>query len=136
MAEPGFWSNQEQAQEVIGRLKGLQAVLKPLEEALRGAEDLEALVEMAQEDPSVADEVAQEIDRLGRLVEQLELRALLGGPLDANSALVTIHARDGGIWPGPKNRATKPNCSIARTMKRRASTAPPSPCVVPWPTGI
>jgi len=96
MAEPGFWSNQEQAQEVIDRLKGLQAVLKPLAEALRGAEDLETLVEMAEEDPSLADEVAEEIERLGKLVEQLELRALLGGPLDANSALVTIHARDGG----------------------------------------
>lgn len=96
MAEPGFWNDQEQAREQIGRLKRLQAVLKPLEEALRGAEDLETLVEMAREEPSLDGELRGEIDRLERLIEQLELRCLLGGPLDGHSALVTIHARDGG----------------------------------------
>ncbi len=37
-----------------------------------------------------------ELDRLEQSVEVLETKALLSGPLDANAALLTINARDGG----------------------------------------
>ncbi len=96
MGAADFWSNQEKAQEVVGRLKALKAILKPLEEALKGAEDLAVLVEMAAEDESLAAEVPGETKKLERALEALELRALLSGPLDANGALLSINARDGG----------------------------------------
>lgn len=51
MAEPGFWDNQEKAQATIGELKALSTILKPLDEAIAGAADLEALLDMASEDP-------------------------------------------------------------------------------------
>jgi peptide chain release factor 2 len=96
MSEPGFWGNQEKAQEVVADLKGLKGVLKPLEEALKAADDLATLVEMAREDDELAAEVPAELERLERAVEELETKALLSGPLDANPALLTINARDGG----------------------------------------
>ena len=40
MGQPGFWDSQEQALEVVGRLKSLTAVVKPLSELIRGGEDL------------------------------------------------------------------------------------------------
>src|SRR5450432_2897720 len=52
MAEPGFWDNQEKAQATIAELKSLGSILKPLEEAIAGAADLQTLVEMASEDDS------------------------------------------------------------------------------------
>ena len=33
MAAPDFWDNQERAQAVVAELKGIRAILKPLEEA-------------------------------------------------------------------------------------------------------
>jgi peptide chain release factor 2 len=72
------------------------AVTKPLEEALKAAADLAALIEMAEEDEGLAAEVPAELERQERLLDELELKALLNGPLDANSALLTINARDGG----------------------------------------
>jgi peptide chain release factor 2 len=81
---------------VIGELKGLNSVLGPMDEALRAAGDLDALVEMADEDPSFADEAPAEIARLEKMLEGLKLSALLNGPNDAAGALVTINARDGG----------------------------------------
>jgi peptide chain release factor 2 len=96
MAAADFWNNQEKAKEVVAELKGLRAVLKPMEEAVRAGEDLAALVEMAQEDEGLAAEVPAELDRLGQIVADLETKALLSGPLDANAALMTINARDGG----------------------------------------
>jgi peptide chain release factor 2 len=96
MAEPNFWNNQEKAQEVVAELKGLKALLKPLEEAIKAADDLATLVEMAHEDDDLAAEVPGELEPLERAVAELETKGLLSGPLDANPALLTINARDGG----------------------------------------
>ena len=96
MAAPDFWNNQERAREVVGELKGLTAVLKPLEEVLKAADNLAVLVEMAQEDDDLAAEVPDELDRLQQSLEVMETKALLNGPFDANAALLTINARDGG----------------------------------------
>lgn len=96
MAAPDFWGNQEKALQLVGELKGLKAVLKPLEEAVKAADDLAALVEMAQEDDDLAAEVPDALHSLEQTVEALETKALLSGPLDANPAILTINARDGG----------------------------------------
>jgi len=96
MAAPDFWGNQENAREVVAQLKGLRAVLKPLEEVIRGGDNLAALVEMAQQDDDLAAEVPGELQRMEEELDALETKALLNGPLDANAALLTINARDGG----------------------------------------
>ncbi len=96
MAAPGFWDNQEKARGVVAELKSLKALLKPLDEALAASEDLGVMIEMAEEDASFASEVPRQLEKLGKMVDDLELKALLNGPMDANSALLSINARDGG----------------------------------------
>ena len=96
MAEPDFWNNQEKAQEVVAELKRLKGVLTPLEQAISGGDDLSAMIEMADEDESFADEVPAELDRLETLLDDLEVKSLLDGPLDDNDAILTVNARDGG----------------------------------------
>ena len=97
MAAADFWGNQEKAQAVVVQLKALKAFLRPMEEALKSADDLAVLVEMAQEDDSLLEEVLPEIERLEQRVADLAVKALLDGPLDPNPAILTINARDGGI---------------------------------------
>ena len=96
MAAPEFWSNQEAAQSTVAELKGLTAILKPLDEVAGAGEDLEALVEMAEEDESLVPELVAELDQLEPKLVDLELRTLLSGPHDALGSILTIHARDGG----------------------------------------
>jgi peptide chain release factor 2 len=96
MAAPDFWNNQERAREVVAELKGLKAVLKPLEELVKAGENLSALVEMGKEDEDLALEVPVELQRLEQSLADLETKALLNGPYDDNAALLTINARDGG----------------------------------------
>jgi peptide chain release factor 2 len=96
MGQGDFWNNREKAQEVVLRLKGLKAVMKPLEEAVKAGGDLEAMVEMAQEDDSMAAEVPAELDRLEKMLDDLEVKSLLNGPYDDSPVLLTINARDGG----------------------------------------
>jgi peptide chain release factor 2 len=96
MAAPGFWDNQEKAQERVGERKSLAAIVKPLVDAQKSVDDLATMFEMAEEDASFQSEVQTEVERLERLLEDLKLRALLNGPHDAAGAIVTINARDGG----------------------------------------
>ena len=96
MGQGDFWNNREKAQEVVGKLKGLKGLVKPLEEAIRASDDLAAMIEMAAEDESMAAEVPAEVERLEKMLDDLETKSLLSGPLDDTSALVTIYARDGG----------------------------------------
>ena len=96
MAAPDFWNDQEAAQAVVAELKGIKAILKPLAEAVKASGDLEAMVEMAEEDEDFAAEVPDQVESLESALEELELKALLNGRLDGNGALLTINARDGG----------------------------------------
>jgi peptide chain release factor 2 len=96
MAAPGFWDNQERAQQTVAERKSLDAVVKPLNEVLSSSDDLAAMLEMSEEDASFAAEVPAEVQRLEGVIEQLKLQALLNGTHDAAGAILTINARDGG----------------------------------------
>ena len=96
MSAADFWGNQEKAQEVVAELKGVKSVIKPLEELIRGGDDLAAMLEMAAEDESFAAEVPDQVTALEKPLDELETKALLNGPMDSNGAIVSINARDGG----------------------------------------
>ena len=148
MAAPGFWDNQERAQAAVAQLKSLKAILAPAEELIRAVGDLDALLEMADEDESIAGEVVAEIERAEQRLDELELRALLNGPNDDHGAILTINARDGGTdandWAEmllrmylqwAKRTTTTPSCSTATTTRRRESAAPRSPFAGPMAYG-
>ncbi|PQO42063.1 peptide chain release factor 2 [Blastopirellula marina] len=96
MAAPDFWDNQEKAQETVVQMKSLRTLIEPIDECLTGLEDLDVMLEMAEEDESLASEVPGQLDQLEKTLEELELKALLDGPYDNFGAIVTINARDGG----------------------------------------
>ena len=80
MGVDGFWDDQKSAQELVSKLNELKGFVKPLAEAIGAYEDLEAMIEMAQDDESFAEEVPGEIKKLEKQIEQIELSSLLRGP--------------------------------------------------------
>ena len=70
MGQGDFWNSREKAQETVGKLKGLKSLVKPLEEAVRAADDLAAMIEMAAEDEGMAAEVPAEVERVGEDARQ------------------------------------------------------------------
>ncbi len=96
MSQPGFWDDQESAQETIATLKQLTAIVKPVKELTASVGDLGAMLEMAEEDDGFAAEVESELASLRTKLDDLELKALLSGPHDPGNAIVSINARDGG----------------------------------------
>ena len=67
MVAPGFWDNQEKAQQQVDEMRRLSLTLKPLTGLISAADDLEALLELAEED----DTGETEAD-LSSLLESLE----------------------------------------------------------------
>lgn len=96
MAAPDFWNDQEKSQETVIELKALKSLLKPLIDIQQQVDDLNAMIEMAVEDEGFAAEVPGQLQRLETMLSELETKALLSGPFDTNSAILSINARDGG----------------------------------------
>lgn len=102
--EPGFWDNQEKAQKTIAAQKNLNALLKPYEEVTASLNDINALAELSEEDPSLEGELTGEVSKATTLFNRFELMAMMAGKQDANNALVSIKPGAGGTdacdWAG------------------------------------
>ncbi len=60
-------------------------------------EEMEVLAEMAEQDSEFAQEFVRELGLLEEDLRRVETQALLSGPMDDRNAILTIHARDGGV---------------------------------------
>ena len=58
--------------------------------------DVNDLLAMCDEDPSLLDETAAELASLDTAVNEMHVAALLSGKFDANNAILTLHAGAGG----------------------------------------
>ncbi|MGH3413229.1 MAG: peptide chain release factor 2 [Marmoricola sp.] len=99
VAAPDLWDDQANAQRVTSRLSMLQGELERFTSLERRVDDLGVLVQLGQEesDADTLAEAEQELDRLHKAVEQLEVRTLLSGEYDAREALLTIRSGAGGV---------------------------------------
>lgn len=66
-------------------------------DALKRLEEMEVLAEMAEQDAEFAQEFVRELGLLEEDLRRVETQALLSGPMDDRNAILTIHARDGGV---------------------------------------
>src|ERR1700722_3599689 len=98
MADPGFWSHQERAQEVVQQVKQLKAIVEPYDRIgvrLVGAGELLGVLEIEPDDAMTAD-VARDVAAVEEELSAFELRALLTGPDDGRDAQLEIAAGAGG----------------------------------------
>src|SRR5947209_11626307 len=96
MGQPTFWDNQEKAQKTIRQIKPLNALLKPFEDLDTAVGDVQAMAELAEEDPAFEDELAGQLPKVEAMLDDFELKAMLSGPADANNAFLRIQAGAGG----------------------------------------
>src|SRR5690349_171391 len=98
MGEADFWNNQEAAKGVVAELKGLKALIDPIEGVIRELDDVRALQELGTEagDQASLEEADQQLAKLEQQAERVELQTLLDGKNDALNCFVTIQAGAGG----------------------------------------
>ena len=101
-AAPGFWDDQNKARALIDESNQQRAVLKPFGEVQAALDDIHVLLELAdgesgEEQRNLAlSEAEPALAAAEHTFENLELQSLLSGPLDRNSAYLTLHAGAGG----------------------------------------
>jgi peptide chain release factor 2 len=96
MGAPGFWEDQERAAKVSAEHARASRKLEQFRALHSDVDDLEGLSELAGEDPSLATEVAEQLDGVEARLAELEEERLFSGRYDTGDALVTVNAGAGG----------------------------------------
>ncbi len=98
MAAPGFWTDNDTAQDVIARVKRLKSETEPVVELAAKATETLELAELgeAENDTATLGEIRAEAETIAAALDKLELRATLNEPHDNAGAFVSIHAGAGG----------------------------------------
>ncbi|SFS07556.1 peptide chain release factor 2 [Microbacterium sp. cf046] len=96
---PDLWDDTDKAQKVTSALSHRQSELARLTGIERRLDDLEVMVELANEmdDEDAAEEARHELAELEDVIGQLEVQTLLDGEYDERPAVVTIRAGAGGV---------------------------------------
>ncbi len=94
--DPDLWQDNDAAMQVQQDRARLVRDLEGFATLSKLLEDARELLDMADEDEEIASEVNASLDRATTGVEKLEMQRLLGGPYDANNAIVSINAGAGG----------------------------------------
>jgi len=97
-AQDGFWTNLENSQKVLQRIKQLRTKSENYGRLAGGWNDVMALCQMAIEenDGSLLQELAEEFKTLSETLEAARLETLLSGEYDNCDAIVSFHAGAGG----------------------------------------
>ena len=101
-AAPDLWDDPEAAQVVTSALSHAQAELARVEKLGERIEDLQAMVELAEEEEgderaAILDEAGADLDAISKDLADLEIRTLLSGEYDQRDAVVTIRSGAGGV---------------------------------------
>jgi peptide chain release factor 2 len=97
-ADPGLWSDQEQAQAVTRRLSYLEGELARLAGLHRRLDDVSVMFELAEseQDEPTREEALRDLGVIRKEIDTLEVRTLLSGEYDSREALISINAQAGG----------------------------------------
>ncbi len=76
----------------------LEAIVKTIDDLDQGCEDVDGLIELAQEaeDEETFEEAQSELNDLEQKLEQLEFRRMFSGELDGSDAYIDLQAGSGG----------------------------------------
>jgi peptide chain release factor 2 len=98
MASPNFWDNAEAAQQTVGRLKSIRAIVEPMRKIIAQSADLEAMTQLLAEadDAHVRAELDEGLGTLATEVARVELLMLLSRPNDLRNCYFNIQAGTGG----------------------------------------
>lgn len=96
---PDLWDDPEQGQKVSSAMSAVRSDVERVENMDARIDDLEVLVEMAEEesDAETRAEAEKELEAIQKDVEKLEVRTLMSGEYDEREAVITIRAGAGGV---------------------------------------
>ena len=96
MSAPGFWDNQENAQEVGRKRARVEKRIGAGESLESKSEELDVLLELQKEGERVEPDIESLVNQLEKEINSIELTMKLSGEHDLRDAIVSIHPGAGG----------------------------------------
>ncbi|MGI5925406.1 MAG: peptide chain release factor 2 [Lentisphaeria bacterium] len=99
MTRADFWERRESAQETVAEVSAIKNILIPFERLDGQVGDFAAMSELAElegDDSAFYREAESVWPSLSKELDRMELVSFLSGKLDANNAILTVHAGAGG----------------------------------------
>jgi peptide chain release factor 2 len=93
---PGFWDDPRQAGRISAERARTSREVELYQRLESEVDDLPAMLEIADEDPGFAPELAASVQRVAVEIDELQEAALFTGEYDAGPAVVSINAGAGG----------------------------------------
>lgn len=106
MLEPNFWDDNDKAQKLVAKLNEVKATYQSIHQLESQLEEVQLGLEMYEElqESDLLHEVITQVKQLAQDLSNYQLKLLLSGPHDANSAILEIHPGAGGTesqdWGG------------------------------------
>ncbi len=91
-----IWSNQKNASELARKLRRAKELLADLSRIDQIFEEIDIGLELADEDPELAQDVEKRVLELEKIVRQFQLELILNDPIDASNAYLSVHPGAGG----------------------------------------
>jgi len=95
-AQPDFWLDQANAQNVMRRLAEQKKVVQRWRELEKKVADIAELITLSAEDAALQAEIQAELDELSDYLDELEFQLAFRSEYDARNAILAIHAGAGG----------------------------------------
>ena len=98
LEDPAIWNLPEKAQTLGRERAQLHELVQHMQQLTTGIQDAHDLFEMAvqEDDEATASEVISELDKITKIIEQLEFQRMFSGEMDANSAYMDVQSGSGG----------------------------------------
>ena len=98
-SDPQFWSDNRKAQDLMRKLSDLKDETRTWDDVDSRARELDELLELAllEEDVSLAQPIADELDGLTSRLDGMELLLMLSGEYDDHHAILALYSGAGGV---------------------------------------
>ena len=96
--ENNFWNNSQQASSCLKKISTIEKEIQLWKNLKKSHDDVEVLFEFFEENENEIEisEINTELNLYVKLIEDIELKLILGDPLDLQNAIISIHPGAGG----------------------------------------
>ncbi|MFH1547404.1 MAG: peptide chain release factor 2 [bacterium] len=92
--EKGFWDNQNKAKKIMQRISEIDQISSNISEIEKEVENLQEYLKVSSKDDY--DDMVKEYEKIEKKLSKLEFNQYLSGKYDKSSAILSIHAGQGG----------------------------------------
>ena len=94
--ENNFWNDSQQASSCLKKISIIEKEIQLWKNLKQSHDDVEVLFEFFEENEIEISEINTELNLYVKIIEDIELKLILGDPVDLQNAIISIHPGAGG----------------------------------------